>query len=236
VVANRQHSVLLVDDERVLADTVAYNFRREGYRVLLAADGEQGLRVARAERPNIIVLDIMLPRLDGFEVCRILRRETDVPILMLTAREGEADTVLGLELGADDYLTKPFSMRELLARVKAMLRRSEAVHARADGIPVRSPLEVGDLRIDATRHAVEWRGQSLDLTPKEFDLLLFFARHQGAVLNRTLLLERVWGYEVPIDTRTVDVHVRWLREKLEVDPSKPRHLQTVRGIGYRLVL
>lgn len=234
--AHRQHIVLLVDDERILADTVAYNLRREGYRVLLAADGEQGLRVARAERPHLIILDIMLPRLDGFEVCRVLRRETDVPILMLTARDGEADTVLGLELGADDYLTKPFSMRELLARVKAMLRRSEAVRARADGVPARAPLEIGELRIDATRHAVEWRGQSLDLTPKEFDLLLFFARHHGAVLNRALLLEHVWGYEVPIDTRTVDVHVRWLREKLEADPSKPQHLQTVRGIGYRLVL
>lgn len=233
---SRQYSILLVDDERVLADTVAYNLRREGYRVLLAADGEQGLRVARSERPHLVVLDVMLPRLDGFDVCRILRRETDVPILMLTAREGEADTVLGLELGADDYLTKPFSMRELLARVKAMLRRSEAVHARTEGVPSRAPLEIGSLRIDSTRHAVEWRGQNLDLTPKEFDLLLFFARHQGAVLNRTLLLERVWGYEVPIDTRTVDVHVRWLREKLETDPGKPQHLQTVRGVGYRLVL
>ena len=232
--------VLVVDDERVLAETIGYNLRREGYAAVAAYDGEEALQAARREKPDAIVLDVMLPKLDGFEVCRVLRRETAVPILMLTAREGEIDKVLGLELGADDYLTKPFSMRELLARVKALLRRSDLLQQeRRDergAVQAEAPLEVGPLRIDPVQHRASWGGRPLDLKPKEFDLLLFLARNRGAVVSRDLLLERVWGYDYPIDTRTIDVHVRWLREKIEAAPSNPVHLQTVRGRGYRFVI
>jgi DNA-binding response OmpR family regulator len=231
--------VLVVDDERILAETIGYNLRREGYAAVAAYDGQEALHSARREKPDAIILDVMLPKLDGFEVCRALRRETTVPILMLTAREGEIDKVLGLELGADDYLTKPFSMRELLARVKALLRRSEILGAAGDDdgtVETVRPLEVGPLVIDAAQHRATWSGRALDLKPKEFDLLLFLARNRGTALSRDVLLERVWGYDYPIDTRTVDVHVRWLREKIEADPGRPVHVQTVRGLGYRFVV
>jgi DNA-binding response OmpR family regulator len=227
--------VLIVDDERVLTETIGYNLRREGYATINAFDGPSALATARREKPDAIVLDVMLPGLDGFEVCRALRRETTVPILMLTAREGELDTVLGLELGADDYLTKPFSMRELLARVKALLRRSEIVGAVEPPVlgEAGPPVQVGPLRIDPVQHHATWDGRVLDLKPKEFELLLFLARNHNAVLSRDVLLERVWGYDYPVDTRTVDVHIRWLREKIEQEPSHPTHLLTVRGLGYR---
>ncbi|CAA9563089.1 MAG: Phosphate regulon transcriptional regulatory protein PhoB (SphR) [uncultured Thermomicrobiales bacterium] len=231
--------VLVVDDERVLAETIGYNLRREGYAAVAAYDGQEALQSARREKPDAVILDVMLPKLDGFEVCRALRRETTVPILMLTAREGEIDKVLGLELGADDYLTKPFSMRELLARVKALLRRSEMLADATDEsgtVETARPLEVGPLRIDAAQHRATWDNRPLELKPKEFDLLLFLARNRGTVLSRDVLLERVWGYDYPIDTRTVDVHVRWLREKIEANPGRPAHLQTVRGLGYRFVV
>ena len=231
--------ILVVDDERVLAETIGYNLRREGYAAIAAHDGQEALQVARRERPDAIILDVMLPKLDGFDVCRTLRQETPIPILMLTAREDEIDKVLGLEIGADDYLTKPFSMRELLARVKALLRRGEMLQVARDEraiVETEPPVEVGPLRIDPGQHRATWRARPLDLKPKEFDLLLFLARNQGAALSRDILLERVWGYEYPIDTRTVDVHVRWLREKIEEDPSRPVHLQTVRGLGYRFVV
>lgn len=231
-------SVLVVDDERVLVETISYNLRRAGFDVLPAYDGEEALRIARADRPNVILLDLMLPKLDGFEVCRVLRRESTTPILMLTARDDEIDKVLGLELGADDYLTKPFSMRELVARVKALLRRTDIVQPATETLPLETaqPVAVGPLRIDLARHRVTWHGEPLTLKPKEFDLLVFLARNHGAALSRNVLLERVWGYSVPIDTRTVDVHIRWLREKLEADPSNPVHLQTLRGLGYRFVV
>ena len=231
--------VLVVDDERVLVETIGYNLRREGYATVSAYDGGEALTSARREKPDAIILDVMLPGLDGFEVCRAIRREMTVPILMLTAREGEVDKVLGLELGADDYLTKPFSMRELLARVKALLRRSEIVGgadgatAQAAGGQVSQAVQAGPLQIDPVQHRATWSGRQLDLKPKEFDLLLFLARNQNAVLSRDVLLERVWGYDFPIDTRTVDVHIRWLREKIETEPSRPVHLLTVRGLGYR---
>ncbi len=231
--------VLVVDDERVLAETIGYNLRREGYAAVAAYDGQEALQAARREKPDAVILDVMLPKLDGFEVCRALRRETDVPILMLTAREGEIDKVLGLELGADDYLTKPFSMRELLARVKALLRRSERAGVGGDEggtLETVRPLEAGPLHIDPAQHRATWDGRPLDLKPKEFDLLLFLARNRGTVLSRDVLLERVWGYDYPIDTRTIDVHMRWLREKIEADPGRPVHLQTVRGLGYRFVI
>lgn len=231
-------TVLVVDDERVLVEAIGYNLRRAGFEVRPAFDGEEALRIARAERPNAILLDLMLPGLDGYEVCRALRRESNVPILMLTARADEIDTVLGLELGADDYLTKPFSMRELVARVKALLRRTDMAPPPGEASPMEAarPVVVGPLRIDLAQHGATWHGDPLALKPKEFDLLVFLARNHGAALSRNVLLERVWGYNVPIDTRTVDVHVRWLREKLEQDPSNPVHLQTVRGLGYRFVV
>lgn len=231
-------TILIVDDERVLVETIGYNLRRAGYDVLSAFDGEEALRIARAERPHAILLDLMLPRLDGFEVCRAIRRESNVPILMLTARDDEIDKVLGLELGADDYLTKPFSMRELVARVKALLRRTDMAQLVTEEAPVESarPVIAGPLKVDLARHRITWHGRLLELKPKEFDLLVFLARNHGAALSRGVLLERVWGYSMPIDTRTVDVHIRWLREKIEADPSSPVYLQTVRGLGYRFVV
>lgn len=226
--------VLVVEDEPILLETLEYNLSRQGYEVRTAADGLVALEAARRERPDAIVLDIMLPGLDGLEVCRILRREMNVPILMLTARADEVDKVVGLEVGADDYLTKPFSMRELLARVKALLRRVRLIREelgaeRAAG----ERLAFGDLTIDLTRREVERAGHTLHLRPKEFDLLVFLARHRGAVLSRDLILERVWGWDYDGGTRTVDVHMRWLREKIEDDPANPTRLVTVRGIGYR---
>jgi len=234
--------VLVVEDEPVLLETLEYNLARQGHTVYTASDGLQALQVARAQRPDAIVLDIMLPGIDGIEVCRILRREMNVPILMLTARAEEVDKIVGLEVGADDYMTKPFSMRELLARVKALLRRvrlirediaAEGVEARAVESPPTEALSFGELTIDLSRREVTREGHPVHLKPKEFDLLVFLARHRGIVLSRDLILERVWGWDYDGGTRTVDVHVRWLREKIEADPAHPERIVTVRGIGYR---
>ena len=219
--------ILVVDDEPTLVATVKYNLEREGYQVVTAADGESGVEVARAERPDLVVLDLMLPGLDGFEVCRILRREMTAPILMLTAKTEEVDKVVGLELGADDYVTKPFSMRELLARVRALLRRAEAPPAEA------KVLTAGNLQVDLRRREASRCGQALVLKPKEFDLLVFFLRNRGRAFTREQLLNQIWGYDFAGDTRTVDVHVSWLRQKIEDEPGKPTRLLTVRGIGYR---
>ena len=228
--------VLVVEDEPTLLETLEYNLTRHGYEVCTAADGLIALEVARRERPDVIVLDIMLPGLDGFEVCRILRREMSVPILMLTARADEVDRVVGLEMGADDYLTKPFSMRELLARVKALLRRvrldQESPATEGEEVSVER-LVFGDLTIDLARHEVLRNGIPLDLKPKAYDLLVFLACHQGIVLSRDLILERVWGWDFGGGSRTVDVHIRWLREKIEPDPAHPVRIVTVRGVGYR---
>jgi DNA-binding response OmpR family regulator len=227
--------VLVVEDDITLLETLEYNLERQGYEVLKAADGPQALDVARKKQPDLIVLDVMLPGLDGFEVCRILRREMSMPILMLTARADEVDKVVGLEVGADDYLTKPFSMRELLARVKALLRRvrliREEMSTESEAVS-RDVLSFGDLLIDLNRHEVLWQGESLRLKPKEYDLLIFLARNRGVALSRDLILERVWGWDYGGGSRTVDVHVRWLREKIEADPANPARLVTVRGIGY----
>jgi DNA-binding response OmpR family regulator len=227
--------VLIIEDDQTLLGVLRYNLAKEGYDVVTASDGAQALEVARSEKPEVIVLDIMLPKLDGFEVCRILRREMTVPILMLTAKTEEIDKVVGLELGADDYMTKPFSVRELLARIRAMLRRTEMMKQEVATSKEAQPpvVKVGSLEIDPTRHQVSLSGSALDLSPREFDLLAFLASNPGRVFSRDYLLERVWGYDYAGDTRTVDVHIRWLRQKIEVDPAHPRHLLTVRGVGYK---
>ena len=224
--------IIVVEDDRNLLDTLKYNFRKEGYNVIAAVDGAEALDVARREKPDIIILDIMLPRLSGFEVCRILRKETNIPILMLTAKTDEVDKIVGLEIGADDYMTKPFSMRELLARVGAMLRRSKMTGMEPG--PEQAMLQIGDINVDIARHKALKGTTKLDLTPKEFDLLAFLATNKGLVFSRDRLLEKVWGYDFAGDTRTVDVHIRWLRQKIETDPDNPKHLVTVRGTGYKL--
>jgi DNA-binding response OmpR family regulator len=224
--ATATKTVLLVDDEATLVATLRYNLEREGYRVVTASDGDKALTVARQERPDLMILDLMLPVIDGLEVCRILRRETSVPILMLTARAGEVDKVVGLELGADDYVTKPFSTRELLARVRALLRRTTSA---SDEEVIVS----GDLRIDLKRREALLGEVALELKPKEMELLIYLMRHRGRAFTREQLLREVWGYDFYGDSRTVDVHVSWLRQKIETEPGKPTRLLTVRGVGYR---
>ena len=227
--------VLIVEDDRTLLDVLKYNLTKEGHDVVTASDGVEALNVARDKKPDLIVLDVMLPKLDGFEVCRILRSEMTVPILMLTAKAGETDKVVGLELGADDYMTKPFSMREFLARIRAMLRRAEMMKMVESSVKETTPsiIKVGGLEIDFARHKVSQSGTTIDLSPKEFDLLAFLLKNREQVFSRDQLLEKVWGYDYAGDTRTVDVHIRWLRQKIESDPANPKHLLTVRGIGYK---
>ncbi|MBN2003383.1 MAG: response regulator transcription factor [Anaerolineae bacterium] len=228
--------ILVVEDELVLRETLAYNLAKQGYTVSAAADGRTGVELARQEKPDLIVLDVMLPGLDGFEVCRLLRQEMSVPILMLTARSDEVDKVVGLEVGADDYLTKPFSMRELLARIKAHLRRVRLLREEFSAEPAPAPtrqLRFDDLCIDLDRREVTLNDRALALKPKEYEVLLYLAQHRGIVLTRDRLLEEVWGWDFGGGSRTVDVHIRWLREKLEEDPADPQRLVTVRGVGYR---
>jgi DNA-binding response OmpR family regulator len=227
--------VLVVEDEPALLDTLIYNLNRQGYQVESATDGEAAVQLARQSHPDLIVLDIMLPKLDGFEVCRIVRAEMNVPIIMLTARDDEIDRVIGLEMGADDYMSKPFSMRELMARVKAQLRRVRLIREEME-VKDDMPSEIskfGNLSLDLTRREVKLEGQILPLKPKEFDLILFMTQHHRQVLSREFILERVWGWEFSGGSRTVDVHVRWLREKIERDPANPERIVTVRGAGYR---
>jgi len=224
--------ILIVEDDPNLLTTLKYNLQKEGYGVSTAIDGIEALETARSEKPGLVILDIMLPGVSGFEVCRILRTEMTVPILMLTAKVEETDKIVGLEIGADDYMTKPFSMRELLARVRALLRRAKITELPQTGD--RALLRINDIEIDIARHRASLKGATLGLTPKEFDLLSFLASNKGFVFNREKLLEKVWGYDYAGDTRTVDVHIRWLRQKIESDPQKPRHLITVRGAGYKL--
>jgi len=218
-------TLLLVEDDQTLRETLAYNLARENYQVIETGSGVTALDLARQHKPDLVVLDIMLPDLDGLTVCRALRHEFDVPVVLLTARSGEVDRIVGLDSGADDYIVKPFALGELLARLRAVLRRGKR--------ELSTKLESGDLALDIVGHRA-WRGeQSLNLTPKEFDLLAELIRHKGAVLTRDLLLQRVWGFDFGGDTRTVDVHIRWLREKIEDDPANPTRIETVRGIGYR---
>lgn len=226
-------TVLVVEDDKTLIDVLKYNLDKEGYHVITALDGSEALEFARKHSPNLVILDIMLPKLDGFEVCRILRKEMSVPILMLTAKNSEIDKVVGLEIGADDYVTKPFSMRELIARIRAMFRRAD-IAPEAKTTDETSVIQIRDLSIDVARRLVKIGDTPINLTPKEFDLLAYLAMNKGIVSNREQLLEKVWGYDYPGDTRTVDVHIRWLREKIETIPGKPRYIATVRGVGYKL--
>lgn len=225
-------TVLVVEDEESLASTLSYNLRKNGFNVISASDGLEGLRAAQRDNPDVIVLDLMLPKMDGLEVCRRLRADSDVPVLMLTAKGEELDRIVGLEMGADDYLTKPFSMRELMARVRALLRRAGG---RASGPDDTSRITAGGVELDARGRTATRNGEELNLKPKEFDLIHFLAKNAGQVFTREQLLEHVWGYEFFGGSRTVDVHVRWLREKIEGDPGKPQHLLTVRGVGYKFV-
>ena len=220
--------ILVADDEPTLVATLKFNLERESYSVVTADDGEAALALARETRPDLIVLDLMMPGLNGLEVCRILRKEMRVPILILTARGDEIDKVAGLELGADDYVTKPFSMRELTARVRALLRRSEYVPP-----PEQDVLSSGDLIINLPKRTVSRDGGNLPLKPKEFELLSFLVRNPSRAFTREQLLTHIWGYDYAGDTRTVDVHVRWLRQKIETAPDQPTRLITVRGVGYR---
>lgn len=228
--------ILVVDDEPALLETVAYNLKNAGYEVITASDGLSALEAARQQAPELVILDIMLPGMDGFEVCRVLRQEMTTPVLMLTARDDEIDRVVGLEVGADDYLTKPFSMRELLARVKAMLRRVRLIREEMDSEGIVQSQKVSkfdDLVINPDRHEISLRGKPLALKPKEYELLVFLTQHRGHVVSRENILETVWGWEYIGDSRTVDVHIRWLREKVEVDPASPTRIITIRGVGYR---
>jgi DNA-binding response OmpR family regulator len=227
--------ILIVEDEPALRDALEYNLSHQGYAVFAAGDGTRGLDIARREHPDLIVLDVMLPGLDGLELCRILRRESNVPIVMLTARSDEIDKVVGLELGADDYVTKPFQMRELLARIKAMLRRVRLMREETTASePAAPPPHVaGNLTVDVSRGEARLSGQPLDLAPKELELLTYLVRHRGQAMTRDQILEAVWGWDFSGGTRTVDVHVRWLRTKIERDPAKPERIVTVRAIGYR---
>jgi DNA-binding response OmpR family regulator len=230
-------TILIVEDELSLQETLAYNLKKEGYAVETVGDGRAALEAARRLKPDLIVLDIMLPEMDGFEVARVLRKEMSAAILMLTARDDEIDRVVGLEVGADDYLTKPFSMRELMARVKSQLRRARLLReemGKSDSAEVKhETLKFDNLVINLTRREVMLDGNPLQLKPKEYELLLFFAEHRRQMLSREFILERVWGWDFIGDSRTVDVHVRWLRQKIEADSASPVRIVTVRGGGYR---
>ena len=220
-------TILVVDDEPILRETLAEALDADGFRVVTAADGREALSRFREHRPDLVVLDLMLPELSGIEVCRIMRAESGVPIVMLTAKTSELDKVVGLELGADDYVTKPFSLRELTARIRALLRRTEQLAEAPTPL-----LELGALTVDLAGHRLLRDGERVPLKPKVFELLAYLLRHPGQVLTREQLLEHVWGYDYAGETRTVDVHVHWLRAAIEPEPAEPTYLHTVRGVGY----
>jgi DNA-binding response OmpR family regulator len=220
--------VLVIEDETAIAEGLAYNLRQEGLEPILAADGDTGLQLARSARPDLILLDLMLPGIGGLDVCRTIRRESDVPIIMLTARGSEIDKIVGFEIGADDYITKPFSIREVLVRIRAVLRRTGS-RPEADT----EEFQHLWLAVNFAKHTVTVDDRPVTLSPKEFDLLKILVRNRGRVMTRDLLLDRVWGEDAYVEPRTVDVHIRWLREKIEQDPSHPVLIQTVRGAGYR---
>jgi two-component system response regulator RegX3 len=222
-------TILVVEDEPTLRETLAEALEADGFAVVQAADGRAALERFRAEQPDLVLLDLMLPELSGLEVTRHIRAESSVPIVMLTARDAELDKIVGLELGADDYVTKPFSFRELSARIRAVLRRGEVT-----GAPLPPMVELGSVKVDLAGHRVLRDGVEIPMKPKVFDLLAFLLRHPGQVVSRDQLLEQVWGYDYPGETRTVDVHVHWLRSAVEPEPSNPTLIQTVRGVGYVL--
>lgn len=222
--------IIMIEDDRLISEPVARAMRGAGYEISVANSGRTGLDMVLNQKPDLVILDIMLPEMDGWEVCKAIRESSSVPILMLTALNEEIDRVLGLELGADDYLTKPFSTRELLARIKANLRRVEFDRA---GLTEDQSITIGDLRIELSQRRIFRNGQKLDLRYKEFELLSLLVTHAGEVVTRAEIFDKVWGTDWLGDMRTLDVHIRWLREKLETDPSDPRYVQTVRGVGYR---
>ena len=230
-------TILIVDDEKTIVDMLVYNLQKEGYNTLEAGDGEKAVEIALNEKPDLVLLDIMLPKMDGLAVCKRIRQSLTIPILMISAKDEEIDKILGLELGADDYITKPFSVRELMARVKANLRKAEVTtkameNAEAKKEIEKEILEVGELTLDLTKFEVKVRGQIIDLTLREFEVLKYLASQPGQVITRETLLEKVWGYEYYGDIRTVDVTVRRIREKIERDTSNPKILITKRGVGY----
>ncbi len=223
--SDTKQTILVVEDEATLRETLAYNLKREGYEVTATGDGGEALELARENQFDLIVLDVMLPTLDGLSIVRILRKDQRTPIILVTARSGEVDRIMGLETGADDYVVKPFSLGELLARVRAVLRRSASEASTA--------LQAGDLTLDLIGRKTYRGTEELRLSHKEFDLLAALIKNAGIALSRERLLQQVWGYDYPGDTRTVDVHIRWLREKIEDDPADPQRIVTVRGVGYR---
>lgn len=228
--------VLIVEDELGLQESLSYNLKREGFQVDIATDGGNALEIARSWHPDLILLDIMLPVMDGFEVCKILRTETDIPILFLSAKSDEIDRVVGLEIGADDYIVKPFSMRELVVRVKARLKTYHQLHdlKNREGTGAQGEqLNIDNLTIDLARHEATLDGAPLQLKPKEFELLAYLVENRGRALTRELILDKVWGWDFVGDSRTVDVHIRWLRSKIEKNPEEPVRIVTVRGAGYR---
>lgn len=225
-------TILIIEDEKNINDILAFTFQKEGYKTLSAYDGVTGVQMCEKNNPNIVLLDINLPGMDGMDVCKEIRKTSNVPIIMLTAREDEVDKVLGLELGADDYITKPYSARELSARVKALLRRAEMSNSKADEVQDTSVITSGEVTINIDRYEVKKNGQTIDITLREFELLKFLAVAPDQIFSREVLLENVWGYEYLGDVRTVDVTIRRLREKIEDDPSMPRYIMTKRSIGY----
>ena len=230
-------TILIVDDEKTIVDMLVYNLQKEGYNTLEANDGEEAVNIALSQKPNLVLLDIMLPKMDGLAVCKRIRQSLDIPILMISAKDEEIDKILGLELGADDYITKPFSVRELMARVKANLRKAELSGKSSSSATTDNKLEenmitVGDLSLDLNKFEVRVRGEVMDLTLREFEVIKYLASQPGQVVTREVLLEKVWGYEYYGDIRTVDVTVRRIREKIEKDTSNPKILITKRGVGY----
>ena len=221
--------ILIIEDEENILEAVKYTLTQEGYDVFTSVDGEDGLEKAQEIKPDLVLLDVMLPKMDGFEVCRILRKDLEMPVFMISAKAEEIDRVVGLEMGADDYITKPFSMRELVVRVRNSLRRA-ALNPQVDELEI---LKFGELEIHFTSHMAIVSGEEVSMKPKEFDLLYLLASHKGRAFTRDQILQRLWDDEYIGDVRTVDVHVRWIREKIEVNPSRPEKLVTIRGVGYR---
>ena len=235
---DNKKTILIVDDEKPIVEILVYNLQKEGYNTLEANDGEEAVRIALEKKPNLILLDIMLPKMDGLAVCKKIRHSLNVPILMLSAKDEEIDKILGLELGADDYVTKPFSVRELMARVKANLRKAEIMTETVGTSNIeqegknKNRIVVGELELDLDKFEVKVKGKVVDLTLREFEVLKYLAKQPGQVITREILLEKVWGYEYFGDIRTVDVTIRRIREKIEPDTSNPRILITKRGVGY----